>query len=171
MDSLQILRPNEYRESIFSIDLDNLKVRGIRAIMLDLDNTLVRWNEPEPTAELVEWLARVAGKGIEACIVSNNRGARVRHFAERVGISFVPRAAKPSRRGFRSAMRQFGVEPHETAVVGDQIFTDILGGNRAGAYTILVVPLHPHEFVGTKVLRFVERRVLDRLRRQGLKID
>jgi len=168
---LQILRPDEYRESIFTIDLDQLKARGIRAIMLDLDNTLVRWNDPEPTAELVQWLARVEALGMAACIVSNNRGARVQRFAERIGIPFVPRAAKPSRRGFRLAMRQCNVDPHETAVVGDQIFTDILGGNRTGAYTILVVPLHTHEFVGTKVLRFLERRVLNRMRLQGLKID
>ena len=65
-------------------------------------------------------------------------------------------------------MQQLGVEPHETVVVGDQLFTDILGGNRAGAYTILVVPIDRREFIGTRLVRMIERRVLNHLRRRGL---
>ncbi|MFN3925024.1 MAG: YqeG family HAD IIIA-type phosphatase [Pseudarthrobacter sp.] len=171
MVPLHILRPHEYRPSIFAIDLERLKDRGIRAIMLDLDNTLVRWNDPDPTPQVQEWLRRVESLGLLPCIVSNNRGTRVQQFAERVGVPFIPRAIKPRRRGFLEAMNRLGVKPSETVVVGDQLFTDILGGKRAGAYTILVVPIHPKEFIGTRVVRFVERQVLKRLQKDGLRVQ
>lgn len=165
---MRILRPAEYRRSIFEIDLDRLKANGFRAIMLDLDNTLVKWNDPDPTPGLLDWLALVKQKGFAACIVSNNSGSRVSEFAAKVGIPFIPSATKPRRKGFRIAMARLGVGPKESVVVGDQIFTDILGGNRSGAYTILVVPLDPREFFLTQLVRRVERRVLRYLDLQGL---
>lgn len=161
------LRPQEYHSSIFEIDLDKLQRMGKRAIILDLDNTLVRWNDPTPTPKLLAWLDAVRAHGLSPCIVSNNSGPRVSEFAARAGVPFVSSATKPSTKGFRQAMRQMGVEPHETVVVGDQLFTDILGGNRAGAYTILVVPIDRREFIGTRLVRLIERRVLDYLFRQG----
>lgn len=165
------LRPGEYRESIFKIDLERLRQRGIRAIMLDLDNTLVQWNHPEPPAGLVVWLERVKAAGFSVCIVSNNSGTRVSQFAGKVGIPFIAKAGKPRRKGFRAAMALLGVTPAQTAVVGDQIFTDVLGGNRAGAHTILVVPLDPREFIGTRLVRTVERLILRFLDRKGLLTD
>jgi HAD superfamily phosphatase (TIGR01668 family) len=165
------LRPAEYRKSIFAIDLDKLKARGYRAIMVDLDNTLVQWNHPDPTPALLGWLHRVQQLGFKACIVSNNSGARVREFAAKVNIPFISKATKPRRKGFRDAMALLSVTPSETVVVGDQLFTDILGGNRAGAHTILVVPIDPKEFVLTQLVRQVERRVLNYLTRNGLLLD
>lgn len=168
---MRILRPAEYRRSIFAIDLDKLKQQGVRAIMLDLDNTLVRWNHPDPTPGLLEWLERVREKGMKACIVSNNNSARVGEFARKVGIPFVAGAVKPRRKGFRQAMELLGVTADQTVMVGDQIFTDVLGGNRTGAYTILVVPIDPSEFIGTRIVRKIERGVLHYLHRQGLVVE
>lgn len=165
---MRILRPAEYRQSIFEIDLARLKHMGKRAIILDLDNTLVRWNDPDPTPGLLTWLDQVKAKGFQPCIVSNNSGPRVSEFAAKVGIPFIPKATKPRRKGFVEAMERLGVTPAETVVVGDQIFTDVLGGNRSGAYTILVVPIDPREFIGTRLVRQVERRVLRYLDRKGL---
>lgn len=164
---MRILRPAEYRRSIFEIDLSRLKQMGKRAIMLDLDNTLVRWNDPDPTPGLLTWLDAVKAKGFQTCIVSNNSGPRVREFAAKVGIPFISKATKPRRKGFREAMELLGVTPELSVVVGDQIFTDVLGGNRSGAYTILVVPIDPREFFGTRLVRLVERRVLNYLDRKG----
>lgn len=165
------LRPAEYRKSIFAIDLDKLKARGYRAIMVDLDNTLVQWNQPDPTPALLGWLHHVQQLGLKVCIVSNNSGARVREFAAKVDVPFISKATKPRRKGFRDAMALLGVRPAETVVVGDQLFTDILGGNRAGAHTILVVPIDPQEFILTRLVRQVERRVLNHLTRNGLLLD
>ncbi|MDF2630892.1 MAG: hypothetical protein K0R39_4723 [Symbiobacteriaceae bacterium] len=165
---MRLLRPSQYHKSIFDIDLDKLQAQGYRAIMLDLDNTLVKWNHPDPTPGLQEWLQRVGARGLSACIVSNNSGPRVSEFAAKVGIPFISNAAKPRRKGFREAMRRFGVTPQQTVVIGDQIFTDVLGGNRSGAHTILVVPIDPREFFLTQIVRKVERRVLRYLDRKGL---
>lgn len=162
------LRPADYRRSIFDIDLQRLQQNGFRAILLDLDNTMVRWNDPEPTPQLQAWLQRVRQMGFGVCIVSNNSGTRVREFAARVGVPFVCNAVKPSLKGYREAMALLGVTPAQTAVVGDQLFTDILGGNRAGAHTILVVPIDPREFAGTQLVRKLERLVLKYLDRRGL---
>ncbi|MGE5676269.1 MAG: YqeG family HAD IIIA-type phosphatase [Mycobacterium leprae] len=165
---MQILEPREYHQSIYEIDLTGLKAKGYRAVILDLDNTLVKWNFPDPTPALVEWIGRVKALEFQCCILSNNNGSRVGEFAAKLGIPFVPKASKPRRKGFREAMALLQVKPEETIVVGDQIFTDVLGGNRAGAYTILVVPIDPHEFVFTRVVRKVERRVLRGMHKRGL---
>lgn len=164
----QLLRPAEYRRSIHHIDLDRLAALGKKALLLDLDNTLVEWNDPEPPAELIKWLAAVRARGMQPCLVSNNHGPRVSSFAAKAGIPFVSRAIKPRRKGFREAMAQLGVTPQETVVVGDQLFTDILGGNRSGAYTILVLPIHPKELAWTKMMRRFERPLLERWRSEGL---
>jgi HAD superfamily phosphatase (TIGR01668 family) len=165
----QLLRPAEYRRSIQQIDLDRLAAMGIKAVLLDLDNTLVEWNNPEPTAELRQWLAALRARGMQPCLVSNNRGARVRDFAAKVGLPYVSRAVKPRRKGFREAMAMLGVTPAQTVVVGDQLFTDILGGNRLGAYTILVQPLHPRELLWTRMMRRLERPLLRRWHGEGLR--
>lgn len=165
---MSLLRPAEYHRSIFEIDLDKLKARGYKAIMLDLDNTLVKWNHPDPTPNLLTWLEQVKRMGFAPCIVSNNSGPRVREFAAKVSVPFVSKAAKPRRKGFREAMERLGVAPEHTVVIGDQIFTDVLGGNRSGAYTILVVPIDPREFFLTQIVRKVERRVLRYLDRRGM---
>jgi uncharacterized protein len=163
-----LLRPAEYHKSIFEINLDKLKAKGYQAIMLDLDNTLVQWNHPDPTPGLLQWLEQVKAKGLRPCIVSNNSGPRVSEFAAKVGIPFIPNASKPRRKGFREAMAMLGVTPQTTVVIGDQIFTDVLGGNRSGAHTILVVPIDPREFFLTQIVRKVERRVLRYFHRKGI---
>ncbi len=165
---MSVLRPAEYHPSIFAIDLERLQNKGFRAIVLDLDNTMVKWNQPDPTPDLIEWLRKVEAMGFRTCIVSNNSGPRVSEFAAKVGVPFVHNATKPRRKGFREAMARLGVRPQETVVIGDQIFTDVLGGNRAGAYTILVVPIDRHEFFFTRLVRRVERRVLRHFARKGV---
>lgn len=164
----QLLRPAEYRRSIHHIDLDRLAGLGKKAVLLDLDNTLVEWNHPEPPVELLKWLAAVRARGMQPCLVSNNKGPRVSAFAAKAGIPYVSNAIKPRRKGFREAMARLGVTPDQTVVVGDQLFTDILGGNRSGAYTILVTPLHPRELLWTRMMRRFERPLLARWRAEGL---
>jgi HAD superfamily phosphatase (TIGR01668 family) len=164
----ELLRPAEYRRSIHHIDLERLAALGKKAVLLDLDNTLVEWNDPEPSAELQRWLETVRARGMQPCLVSNNKGARVSAFAAKAGIPYVSNAIKPRRKGFREAMARLGVTPDQTVVVGDQLFTDILGGNRAGAYTILVTPVHPRELLWTKMMRRFERPLLARWRSEGL---
>lgn len=163
-----MLVPAEVQPSIFAVDIEALRARGIRGLIVDLDNTLVPWRHPAPTPAVLEWLRRAEGAGLGVCIVSNGGSRRVEAFARQARVAYVGGARKPRRHGFREAMARLGTGAAETAVVGDQIFTDVLGGNRLGLYTILVSPVSPREFVGTRVVRLLERLVLGRLARAGM---
>jgi HAD superfamily phosphatase (TIGR01668 family) len=161
---LLLLCPHRMVESVWEVDPDELVQRGIRGLILDLDNTLVRWREEEMTQEVTTWLARVQERGIRLCIMSNSLvGSRSVRIAQRLGAVNVSRARKPSKQGFQRALIALGSDPAATAIVGDQMFTDILGGNRAGIYTIMVKQLHHHEFAYTRYVSRPPERLLLRL--------
>lgn len=164
-----MLCPDEYVHSVTEVDLVKLKQRGIRNLLIDLDNTLVPWRRLEVKPEIRDWVTKAIEQGMKLCIVSNTRNSRRLHdLASQLGIPYVRRGLKPRRIGFLVALDLLNGSRNDTAVIGDQIFTDILGGNRLNLYTILVVPLHQREFFGTKISRFFERRILRMLNRRGL---
>jgi uncharacterized protein len=166
---LLLFCPHRMVESVRQIDPDDLVRRGIRGLILDLDNTLVRWREEEMTQEITTWLAQLQERHIKLCIMSNSLvGSRSVRIAQRLGAVNVSRARKPSRQGFARALAALGTDPAATAIVGDQMFTDILGGNRAGIYTIMVRQLHHHEFAYTRyVSRPPERLLLKHFKKHG----
>jgi hypothetical protein len=157
---LKLLYPDSFVETIFEIDIDELKARGIKGLILDLDNTIVPRNSAVATDELKEWLTSIKRHGMRACILSNNWKQRVSSIAAQVELPLVARAAKPRRGAFVQAMRVLGTSKAETVVIGDQLFTDVLGGNLAGIHTILVVPMSNHEAPHTRILRKLERRIM-----------
>ncbi|KFL43440.1 hypothetical protein CH76_06800 [Lysinibacillus sp. BF-4] len=161
------LLPKQYVETIYEITPESLKAQGVKGVVTDLDNTLIEWDSPYANDDLAAWFERLAEGGIRVIIASNNNEARVKAFAEPVGIPYISRAKKPLGNGFYSAMIQLGLRPHETAMVGDQLLTDIMGGNRMGMHTILVRPVAQSDGLVTKFNRFVERRVFNDLRRKG----
>lgn len=129
-------------DSIYDIDLPALKAAGITLLLADLDNTLVPYGVAVATDEVRAWNEALQAEGITLFVLSNNRHAdRPRIFCEDLGIPFIGHAGKPKTAGFLRAMEEMGVTASQTAIVGDQIFTDTLGGNRAGVFTILVKPI------------------------------
>lgn len=154
------LYPREYCKSVLDIDLEALKRLGIRGLVVDLDNTIVARDSHVPTDELKSWLARAKSMGFKLCILSNNWMNRVSRIAKQLDLPLVARAAKPRRKAFTQAMDEIGTTVETTAVIGDQIFTDVLGGNLAGLYTILVVPISDREAPHTRVLRRLERVIM-----------
>lgn len=152
--------PDQYIRSIYDIELDDLKARGIRGLILDLDNTIIARNSSIAPIELKTWIKGLHDSGFKACILSNNWKGRVSSIASQVGLPLVARAAKPRTGAFRQAMSALGTIDNETVVIGDQIFTDVFGGNLAGLYTILVMPMSNHEAFHTKMLRYAERWVM-----------
>lgn len=146
-----------------------LERRGIRALILDLDNTLVPWHGREVTPEVEAWIHSMHAAQVQLCIVSNtHRPGRLKELAAVLGVQYVPSGGKPRRGGFHRAMQAMGSTADETAVIGDQVMTDIWGGNRCGMLTILVEPLSPIEFVGTRLVsRNVERLLLKFLQERG----
>lgn len=165
---LELLRPDLYLESIHRLDLDALKRRGIRGLILDIDNTLVPWNDPDAPDSLREWLARVRASGLAVCLVSNNTRQRVATFAAATGIPYVSEGRKPAVRVYRAALRALGTTAAETAALGDQIYPDVYGAKRMGIYSVLVSPLSEREFVGTRIKRMLERPLLRAMIRRGL---
>lgn len=162
------LLPKLSVDTIYDIDMEKLKALGIKGIITDLDNTLVRWDEPDATPKLLQWLDHVRDTyGLKVCIVSNNNGSRVERFAKPLNIPYISKARKPSKAPFYKALSVIGTKREETVMIGDQMFTDVLGGNRMGLFTILVLPIGEKEFIGTKVLRMMERIALSVLRRRG----
>jgi hypothetical protein len=157
---IKSLYPNKFVKTVYDIDCLDLKALGIRGLILDLDNTIIPRNSSVATDELKEWLKMLETEGLRACIVSNNWKQRVSSIAEQVELPLVARAAKPRRGAFKRAMKVLGTGKGETVVIGDQLFTDVFGGNMAGLHTILVVPMSDHEAFHTKILRRLERWIM-----------
>lgn len=155
-----MLSPDLYQTSVHSIDLCGLRERGIRALLVDLDNTLLPRDTRVVPPELAEWAARLREEGFSVCLVSNNWHAHVARVAAELGFAIVPRALKPFPWAFRRAMSLMDASASESAVIGDQVFTDVLGGNLLGLTTILVQPLSSTDLPHTLFLRLVERAVL-----------
>ncbi|KLU66359.1 UMP phosphatase [Desulfosporosinus acididurans] len=151
-------RPTLQAPSIDLILVEQLVRDGIKGLIIDLDNTMTPWNDVEVGPKVREWFIKVKAAGISACVVSNNKKRqRVAVVAERLGIPFVFGATKPRRKAFRAGLKMLGTGQNDTAVIGDQLFTDILGGNRLGLYTILVTPINDREFIGTRIMRRMEK--------------
>ena len=135
-------RIHHYFESIHAIDLARLRARGVRLLLADLDNTLVPYGVHTPTQPVRAWKQALDQAGITLFLLSNSRKpGRAQRFAEALGIPYEGHAGKPKVGGFQRAMARMGAAPEETAIVGDQIFTDIWGGNQAGVLTLLVHPI------------------------------
>ncbi|RXZ77211.1 YqeG family HAD IIIA-type phosphatase [Paenibacillaceae bacterium] len=163
------LLPDKIVRSVYDIDLNELKQKGLKGIITDLDNTLVGAKDALATPELIAWLDGLQEQGFKVVIVSNNNAGRVTRFAEPLGLPFIYAARKPIGRPFRRALEVLGLKAEQTIVIGDQLLTDMLGGRRMGLYTILVGPVAPKdEGFTTRINRQIEKVALSRLRKKGL---
>lgn len=159
--------PNQYVKTVFEIRPEDLKKQGIKGIITDLDNTLVAWDQPEATPEIIDWFKLMKNHNIKVTIISNNNEARVTSFSEPLNIPFIYSARKPLGNAFRKAVKVMALKREEIVVVGDQLLTDVLGGNRSGFYTVLVVPIVKTDGFLTRINRSIERRILSWMRRKG----
>lgn len=154
--------------SVLELDLTQLRERGITGIIFDLDNTLVEWKQDQLTPEVIAFIQQLKDQGFKMAILSNALEYRVEAVARMLDIPYISRAVKPRKSPFRKAMDLMQTTPETTAVVGDQIFTDILGGNRMKLYTIWIPPLSSTEFISTKAVRKLERLVVKGFRKKGI---
>ncbi|ASN05162.1 YqeG family HAD IIIA-type phosphatase [Virgibacillus necropolis] len=159
--------PNEHVKSVFDIQPASLKQRGIKGVITDLDNTLVAWDVKDATPEIVNWFKQMKEYDIKVMIISNNKQERVKIFSEPLDTPFVFSARKPLSRAFKVAAKQMGIKKENIVVIGDQLLTDVLGGNFAGFYTILVLPIVQTDGKVTRFNRKIERRILNYMRRKG----
>lgn len=156
---LEIFYPDDYLDSTYAIDFEQLFSRGYRGVLFDIDNTLVPHGAPADDRARALF-ARLRDIGMGCCLISNNKPPRVEPFAREVGARYVADAHKPSPRNYRKGMELLGCDEKNCLFVGDQLFTDVWGANRAGLYTILVKPIHPKEEIQIVMKRRLEAVVL-----------
>jgi HAD superfamily phosphatase (TIGR01668 family) len=157
---ISYLSPKYYFDKISDIDLNKLKQKNIDTILLDLDNTLVPWYNSYIDPEIYNWLNNIKVNNFKVCIISNGLSIRVKRISKELGFPFISNAIKPSTRAIVKALKMLNSKPENTVIIGDQIFTDILAGNRLGLTTILVKPLAKVELITTKFIRIIEKKIL-----------
>ncbi|MFC4320858.1 YqeG family HAD IIIA-type phosphatase [Litchfieldia salsa] len=165
---LKTFLPNQHVKSVFDISPKDLVERGVKGIITDLDNTLVEWDRPSATPKLIEWFKQMQDHGIMITIVSNNNEQRVKDFSEPLQTPFIFKARKPMGMAFRRAIKEMKLKSEEVVVIGDQLLTDVLGGNRSGLHTILVVPVAQTDGFFTRINRRIERQILTWLKNKGM---
>jgi len=159
--------PDDYQKSVFEINFMKLKEKGIKAIMIDLDNTLIPYDEIHPNQKIRDLFELIEKLGFEVVIISNNHLARVETFAKELKVQFICSARKPLKKGFQRALALLGnYKKNEVCVIGDQFMTDVFGGKRMGFYVIVVDAIKRNvEKWYTKLNRQLEKRVIKRIHR------
>ena len=161
--SIDDYRPDFCIEAVYDLTAESLRRHDIRVVLVDLDNTLIAWNQPDGTPELHNWLDEMTTANIPVVVVSNNKEKRVRRAVEKFHVDYVSRAMKPFAKGINEAIDRYGFDRSEVVFVGDQLMTDIRAAHRAGIRSILVKPLVTSDAWNTKFNRFREKRVMKKL--------
>jgi len=158
--------PDIIVEKIIDIPLDELRQRGIEGLIFDVDNTITEWRSPYVSDEVVQWFENLIGQGFKTCILSNNCDARVGIVSKKLNTPYLCNARKPLSSGFERARELLQLPKNKLVMVGDQIFTDVWGGNQAGLLTIFVEKISVNEFWGTKnISRRAERMIWKKIDR------
>lgn len=157
-----ILYPNDFLKSVTEISYDYLNERKIRALILDVDNTLIDFDR-RLSPEIIEWANNLKSNGIKMIILSNsNHKEKVKEVANKLNIKYEYFGMKPLKKGFKKVQKILKIENKNIAVVGDQIFTDIIGANRMKMYSILVEPIAEKDFFVTKIKRPIENYIKEK---------
>lgn len=154
------LYPTQAIDSIFDLPIEDLKAQGIKGIIFDIDNTLVPYDVAEPTEEIIQFFDRIQRLDMGITLVSNNTENRVIKFNEKLKVLALHKAQKPFTKSFKKALEMMHCTKEEAIIVGDQIFTDVYGGNCIGIPTYLVSPISDKDEWQTKIKRGLERQVI-----------
>jgi HAD superfamily phosphatase (TIGR01668 family) len=157
--SIENYKPDFLLQAVYQLDAESLRRQHIQAVLVDLDNTLTAWNNPDGTPEMRAWLAEMKAAQIQVVVVSNNKYDRVKRAVARFDVAFVSRAMKPFALGIKKALKLLHQPPEAVVMVGDQLMTDIRAAKRAGVRSVLVQPLVTSDAWNTKINRARERRV------------
>lgn len=165
---MPLFQPNYYVSNYQHISIPRLKKAGIKLLLCDVDNTLVASHDPDGNQKVVDFVSQMQASGIAVAIVSNARKSRIVRFSKHLGIDEVYwLSLKPFGFNIKKAMKKHGVTSSQTAIIGDQLFTDMLGGNLAGIYTILTHPISVRDKGWTKVNRKIENMVFRHWKKKG----
>lgn len=157
--------PKAYFNNVREIRIDFLQKNKIKALILDVDNTLIDYDKNLPK-ETIKWANELEGQGVKLYILSNsNKKQKVKKVAKELGIEYEYFAKKPLKFGFKKVQEKLNEKPEHIAVVGDQIFTDVIGGNRCNMFTILVEPIAEKDIWITRIKRPIENAIKNRYKK------
>lgn len=151
--------PREWVDGICQIPWDLWYERGMQGVIFDIDNTLAPHGAPADE-QVIALFEKLHGMGWKTYLLSNNKEPRVASFAAQVDSPYICKSGKPAVKNYRKAVEAMGTGTGTTLFVGDQLFTDVYGANRAGIYSILVNPVHPKEEIQIVLKRYLEKAVL-----------
>lgn len=163
---LKYREPDRIFERVTELTPEYLRAQGVRALILDVDNTLTLPEQQSIAPEIKVWLNDMKSHNIGLAIVSNNSRERIEPFARKIGVMYIAKARKPFPGGYRKAVSLMGVSPEQTAVVGDQIYTDILGARLSGLKAWLVKPFVLETAAFFRLKRKLEQRPIANYRRR-----
>lgn len=141
---------------------------GVRGVVLDLDNTIVPWHTSLLPESIRAWASSLRAAAIGICLLTNNYSRSAQEVATMLAVPVIHSALKPLPAGFRKSLTALSLPAAAVLVVGDQLFTDVLGARLCGMRAVIVHPMSTRDFVTTKLLRLLERPLLARLRREGV---
>ena len=167
---MKYLIPNIYQQSIYTINYEKLLNAKIKCLLFDLDNTCVGYHEKNPNKELIELFDKLTKMGFKVIIFSNASSKRLAPFSILNKVILHPNSRKPFKKNFQKLLTQYHYQKKEVCIVGDQLFTDILGGNRVGIKTCLVDPLTPYDLIFTKIFRVSEKIAFKNLAKKNILI-
>ena len=165
------LVPDYYFETFDKADAEFLASIGVKAILLDVDNTLEPYENPVPSEKVLLWFNSLRASGIKAAIISNNGKERIELFNKELGLIAFYKAKKPFKKRLKLAMDKLGVTPDETVFMGDQIFTDVWAARNAKIRAILVPPIKDKTDIFTKFKRWLEKPIMKKYRKKHKEED
>ena len=160
--------PKAYFDKIEKITIEFIQKNHLKALILDMDNTLINYKKEMPE-NIEKWAKELKGQGTRLYILSNtNKKAKVKSIAEKLDVPYRSFAIKPLKPGFLKVQKELGYKPEQIGVVGDQIFTDIVGGNRCNMFTILIDAIDDKDFWYTLWKRPLEKMLKKKFKEKGL---
>ena len=163
--------PDMYQKSIYHIDYDKLQDNGIKCLLIDLDNTCVPYKDKEPNKKLIDLFETLKDMDFKIIIFSNALKGRIKPFKDVLNVDCLARADNPYKKNFLKVIKLFNYDLSEVAIIGDQLYTDILGGNKVGIKTILVNPMSSDDmFITRFIYRTLEKRIYKKLMSKNILI-
>lgn len=159
--------PDLFYQNVYSIDYKKLKKMGIKCLIFDLDNTISSYEVNEPDKKIKELFYNL-NKDFKIILLSNNTKNRVRPFKEKLNVDSSYKSGKPFKKKYQKVLDLYGYKDTEIACIGDQLLTDVLGANKMGFTSILVNPISPNEPFRTRINRFFERKIIKKLKNNGI---
>ena len=165
---IELYKPDMYKKDIYSVDYKKIKSYGIKCLLFDLDNTLVPYYRNKPSRKVKDFIERLKDMGFKVILFSNSNKKRLTPFKEILELDCSASSRKPSERKFKKVLLEYKFQESEVAIIGDQIITDVFGGNRVGIFSVLVNPISYREPIWTKFNRLRERIIIRKLEKKDL---